>query len=116
MRTLKFCKGVNKLEDSKLKCSHFKEHMSREGDENDYKLCFRSEKCVQILPFQTSNTSSINCYFCKKLEKPVKRKLTTQTEDKCENVQNNNSLCNDENTVTLCERDNRDMSIVLKLS
>ena len=80
VRQLKFCCGVPKIHESKNNYTFFKEYVSKLNNENSSVICFRSEKCSQILPFRTSNVVSLTCTKCKKLERCVKSKPTLSVE------------------------------------
>jgi hypothetical protein len=54
VRQIRYCKGVEN-NNADLPC--FKEHTSLVGDENFSQVRFRSPKCLQILPFKSSNNS-----------------------------------------------------------
>ncbi|CAG2187268.1 unnamed protein product [Mytilus edulis] len=84
--------------------------------------------CTSILPFKTSNTVSFICSYCKKLERPPKMKPenNVKSDQDCANEPNsldvNSNECilnknsthdNEENSITLCESDNNDMSTIL---
>ncbi|CAG2187264.1 unnamed protein product [Mytilus edulis] len=84
--------------------------------------------CTSILPFKTSNTVSFICSYCKKLERPPKLKPenNVKSDQDCANEPNsldiNSNECilnknstheNKENSITLCESDNNDMSTIL---
>lgn len=49
---LSYCVGVKTLEQD---LPHFQEQVSSIGDENSDQIRYRSQKCLQILSFKTSN-------------------------------------------------------------
>ncbi|XP_071174117.1 uncharacterized protein [Mytilus edulis] len=128
VRQLNYCRGVQKIDESKKKMTNFKEHVSKAGDENSNDIFFGSGSCTSILPFKTSNTVSFICSYCKKLERPPKLKPenNVKSDQDCANEPNsldvNSNECilnknsthdNEENSITLCESDNNDMSTIL---
>jgi hypothetical protein len=62
VRQIRYCKGVEN-NNADLPC--FKEHASLVGEENFSQVRFRFPKCMQILPFKSSNTASSSCNYCK---------------------------------------------------
>jgi len=70
---LSYCVGVKTLEQD---LPHFQEQVSSIGDENSDQIRYRSQKCLQILPFKTSNAASPFCYNCKKLKTKVDKNNT----------------------------------------
>ena len=65
---LSYCVGVKTLEQD---LPHFQEQVSSIGDENSDQIRYRSQKCLQILSFKTSNAASPFCCNCKKLKTKV---------------------------------------------
>ena len=61
---------------------------------------YRSQNCLKVLPFKTSNVASGTCHFCKKLKDHAK----TDEGDVC-------NLCDE---VVLGESDHKDLSKILQ--
>ena len=102
---LRYCQGLSSV-DKKL--PHFVEHVSVVGNENSEKVRYRSQNCLKVLPFKTSNVASKTCLFCKKLNDHVKPDEKADEGDVC------NLKEEDSDEVVLGESDHKDLSKILQ--
>ncbi|CAG2206495.1 unnamed protein product [Mytilus edulis] len=120
IRQLRYCNGVEEVDESMQNKDFLKEHVSKLFDENSEQIRYRSKLCQKVLPFKKSHKASASCVHCKCLEKAVivKNFQLEETTKKPlnENLNSTNATCIRSNTdqdVILSTEDNNDMSEIL---
>ena len=99
---IRYCQGLSSG-DNKL--PHFVEHVFVVGNANSEKVRYRSQNCLKVLPFKTSDGASETCLFCKKLKDHVKPDKKTDEFNLKEE---------DSDEVVLGESDHKDLSKILQ--
>lgn len=61
MRLLSYCNELKDIDSNEQEFMFYKEHVSRRGDENPYKIQYGFKKCLQALPFNASTLTCRNC-------------------------------------------------------
>ena len=95
---IRYCQGLSSG-DNKL--PHFVEHVFVVGNANSEKVRYRSQNCLKVLPFKTSDGASETCLFCKKLKDHAKTDVCNLKEE-------------DSDEVVLGESDHKDLSKILQ--